>query len=122
MKKLSSIWLIAEIAFIFYMLTIPGNNLPRLNYWGQDKIVHIILFGSLMFAALFHYDQLETGFFKTTRARALTMIVCIVYGIGMEFYQKYFVPTRGFEVTDMLADAAGVLLSLPLYQKLMRRK
>jgi VanZ family protein len=75
-----------------------------------------------MFAALFHYDQLETAFFKTTRARALTMIVCIVYGIGMEFYQKYFVPTRGFEVTDMLADAAGVLLSLPLYQKLMRRK
>jgi len=122
MKKLSSIWLIAEIAFIFYMLTIPGNNLPRLNYWGQDKIVHIILFGSLMFAALFHFDQLETAFFKTTRARALTMIVCIVYGIGMEFYQKYFVPTRGFEVTDMLSDAAGVLLSLPLYQKLMRRK
>ena len=122
MKKLSSIWLIAEIAFIFYMLTIPGNNLPRLNYWGQDKIVHIILFGSLMFAALFHYDQLETAFFKTTRARALTMIVCIVYGIAMEFYQKYFVPSRGFEVADMLADAAGVIASLPLYQKIMRRK
>lgn len=122
MKKLSSIWLIAEIAFIFYMLTIPGNNLPRLNYWGQDKIVHIILFGSLMFAALFHFDQLDTAFFKTTRARALTMIICIVYGIAMEFYQKYFVPSRGFEVADMLADAAGVILSLPLYQKIMRRK
>lgn len=122
MKKLSSIWLIAEIAFIFYMLSIPGSNLPRINYWGQDKIVHIILFGSLMFAALFHFDQLETAFFKTTRARALIMIVCIVYGIAMEFYQKYFVPSRGFEVADMLADAAGVIASLPLYQKIMRRK
>jgi len=122
MKKLSSIWLIAEILIIFYLLSIPGSNLPNVNYWGQDKIIHIILFGSLMFAALFHYDQIVAPFFKTTRARALTMIICIVYGIGMEFYQKYFVPSRGFEVADMLADAAGVLLSLPLYQKLKHRK
>ena len=122
MKKLSSLWLIAEIIFIFYMLTIPGNNLPRVNYWGQDKIIHIILFGSLMYAALFHFDQMDSSFVKTTRARALTMIVCILYGIGMEFYQKYFVPTRGFEVSDMLADAAGVIISLPLYQKLKQRK
>jgi VanZ family protein len=122
MKKLSSLWLIAEIIFIFYMLTIPGNNLPRVNYWGQDKIIHIILFGSLMYAALFHFDQMDSSFVKTTRARALTMIACILYGIGMEFYQKYFVPTRGFEVSDMLADAAGVIMSLPIYQKLKQRK
>ncbi len=122
MKKLSSLWLIAEIIFIFYMLTIPGNNLPRVNYWGQDKIIHIILFGSLMYAALFHFDQMDSSFVKTTRARALTMIFCILYGIGMEFYQKYFVPTRGFEVSDMLADAAGVIMSLPIYQKLKQRK
>lgn len=122
MKKLSSLWLIAEIIFIFYMLTIPGNNLPRVNYWGQDKIIHIILFGSLMYAALFHFDQMDSSFVKTTRARALTMIVFILYGIGMEFYQKYFVPTRGFEVSDMLADAAGVIISLPIYQKLKQRK
>jgi VanZ family protein len=40
----------------------------------------------------------------------------------MEFYQKYFVPSRGFEVSDMLADAAGVIISLPLYQKIKLRK
>lgn len=122
MKKLSSIWLIAEIVFIFYMLSLPGSYLPRINYWGQDKIIHIVLFGSLMFAALFHFDQLETRFFKTTRAKAMTMIICIVYGIAMEFYQKYYVPSRGFEVADMLADAAGVFISLPLYQKIMLGK
>jgi VanZ family protein len=33
----------------------------------------------------------------------------------MEFYQKYFVPTRGFEVGDMLADAIGALLALPFF-------
>jgi VanZ family protein len=103
MKKISSLWLIAEIIFIFYMLSLPGSNLPNVDYWGQDKIIHIILFGSLMYAALFHFDQMDNSFVKTTRARAITMIVCILYGIGMEFYQKYFVPSRGFEVSDMLA-------------------
>lgn len=122
MKKISSLWLIAEIIFIFYMLTLPGSTLPKVNYWGQDKIIHIILFGSLMYAALYHFDQMENSFVKTTRARVYTMIVCILYGIGMEFYQKYFVPSRGFEVSDMLADAVGVILSLPLYQKIMQRK
>lgn len=122
MKKISSLWLIAEIIFIFYMLSLPGSNLPNVDYWGQDKIIHIILFGSLMYAALFHFDQMDNSFVKTTRARALSMIVCILYGIGMEFYQKYFVPSRGFEVSDMLADAAGVIISLPLYQKIKLRK
>lgn len=122
MKKLSILWLIAEIVFIFYMLSLPGNNLPRVRYWGQDKIIHIVLFGSLMYAALFLFDQMDNSFVKTTRARALTMILCIIYGIGMEFYQKFFVPSRGFEVADMLADAAGVIISLPLYQKINLRK
>ena len=34
----------------------------------------------------------------------------------MEYYQKWYVPSRGFEVKDMIADAAGVLLAFPLYQ------
>jgi VanZ family protein len=33
----------------------------------------------------------------------------------MEYYQKYFVPSRGFEVGDMLADAIGALVALPFF-------
>ena len=31
----------------------------------------------------------------------------LVYGIGMEFIQKYFVPNRSFDLWDIMADAAG---------------
>lgn len=31
----------------------------------------------------------------------------LVYGAGMEFVQKYFIPGRSFDVGDILADAAG---------------
>ncbi len=37
-------------------------------------------------------------------------------GIGMEYYQKYYVPSRGFDVLDMLADAIGALCALPLFE------
>ena len=39
----------------------------------------------------------------------------------MEYYQKYFVPSRGFEVSDMLADAIGALLALPLYSFIRKK-
>jgi VanZ family protein len=120
----SFFWVISEIVLIFILLSLPGNQLPHTDQWWRnipiDKAIHIVLFCSLMYSLLYYYDQTAIKFLKTTRAKAFTMIVCIVYGIAMEFYQKNFVPSRGFEVADMLADAAGVLVALPLYQKLQK--
>ena len=39
-----------------------------------------------------------------------------------EYYQKYFVPSRGFEVSDMLADALGALLALPIFTFIKKYK
>jgi hypothetical protein len=61
------------------------------------------------------FEQYSSISFRSTRIKALSLIVCILFGIGMEFYQKYFVPSRGFEVGDMLADAIGALLVLPFF-------
>jgi len=59
--------------------------------------------------------------YKTTRAKAIALIICILYGIGMEYYQKYYVTSRGFEVLDMLADAIGALCALPLFAFIGKR-
>jgi len=122
----SLFWVLAEIILVFVLLSIPGSQLPHTDAWWKilpvDKLVHIVLFGSLMYSFLFYYHQTKHGFLKTIRAKAFTMLFCIVYGIAMEFYQKYFVPSRGFEVADMLADAFGVLAALPIYQTIHKRK
>jgi VanZ family protein len=39
----------------------------------------------------------------------------------MEYYQKYYVPSRGFEVSDMLADAIGAMLALPIFNYIRRK-
>lgn len=122
----SLLWVISEIVLVFILLSIPGSQLPKTDTWWHllpiDKAVHIVLFCSLMYSFLFYYAHCKNGFLQTTRAKAFTMIFCIVYGIGMEFYQKYFVPSRGFETADMLADAIGVIVALPMYQMIKKRK
>ena len=35
---------------------------------------------------------------------------CLIYGIVMEFVQKYFIPQRSFDVGDIIADGAGAFV------------
>jgi VanZ family protein len=112
-------WVIAEIIIIFILLSLPGNNFHTQSRWfGNfpiDKLVHIGLFGSLAFSFFFHFEKLNSKKIKSVRAKAYVLIFCIIYGIAMEYYQKYYVPSRGFDVNDMLADEAGAILALPLF-------
>jgi VanZ family protein len=106
-------WVVAEVLLVFILLSLPGDNFSsHAKLFGAfpiDKLVHIILF--------VHFEGSTKAYLKTVRAKALVLIFCIVYGIGMEYYQKYFVPSRGFEVADMLADAVGAIIALPIFEK-----
>ena len=116
------VWVIFEFVLIFILLSMPGSEIQGTSWISiilhlpfADKIIHMGLFGSLALSLFFHFEQYSNVSFRSTRTKALSLILCIVFGIGMEFYQKYFVPTRGFEVGDMLADATGALLALPFF-------
>ena len=37
------------------------------------------------------------------------MVVGCLYGIAMEFVQKYFIPLRSFDLMDILADGVGCI-------------
>jgi hypothetical protein len=121
------VWVIFEFVIIFILLSKPmdysqGTGVISfiLSLPYADKIIHVGLFGSLALSLFSHFEQYSKASFQTTRIKALSLILCIVFGIGMEFYQKHFVPSRGFEVGDMLADAAGALLALPFFNGVKR--
>ena len=116
------IWVIAEIALVFVLLSLPGSSFKSTTELPIDKIVHVILFGSLAWSFYYFFDHTTIQALKSVRAQAWAMIFCIVYGIAMEYYQKWYIPSRGFEVKDMIADAAGVLFALPLYQLWKKRQ
>ena len=116
------VWVILEFVLIFILLSMPSSGEPGTGWVSYllslpfaDKVIHVGLFGSLALSIFFHFEQYLNTSFQSIRTKALALIVCVLFGIGMEFYQKYFVPSRGFETGDMLADAIGALLALPFF-------
>jgi VanZ family protein len=97
-------------AVTFYLLTIPGNQLPKITWMEKyqgDKLVHISMFFVLCF--LFSFT------IKDTRSKYTWILVISVaglaYGIIMEFVQKYFIPFRSCDVNDMIADGIGCAIN-----------
>ena len=124
--RATRIWIVAEIALIFILLSIPGDRLPNQDHWWKDlpidKMVHMILFGVLAFGFFANFRASKKIQLQGDRPKALALLFCATLGIGMEYYQKFFVPTRGFEVADMLADTFGAILALPIFKFIYRNK
>jgi VanZ family protein len=97
---------IAWAGIIFYLSSLPGIDTPML-FPGQDKLFHLITFGTLGFLLMGAMRTTNSGY----RIRQVWLVVVLVasYGVLDEFHQ-YFVPGRTVELYDALADAAGGLL------------
>jgi VanZ family protein len=39
-------------------------------------------------------------------------IIGLIYGAGMEFVQKYFIPNRSFDIGDIIADGIGCTMGV----------
>ena len=95
---------------IFILLMLPGKDLPKEDFLSGiyfDKWVHAGLFGGLVF--LFNYPFRNNIGYKSSFYISI-VIAAIIYGIAMEFAQKYLTADRDFDVNDMVADAAGAIL------------
>ncbi len=116
-------------AIIFFiisiiLLTLPGTAFPKENWLDKvwfDKWVHIGIFAIMV--TLWCWAILKI-YSVATRLRTIFIgigLLCLLYGIGMEFVQKYFINNRSFDNGDIIADAVGctlgVLFSLGRYIK-----
>ena len=95
------------------LLTLPGSSLPTEDWLSKiwfDKWVHIGLFALMVI--LWSWPLIKRLKAGGNLKNLLIQIACsgLVYGIGMEFIQKFFIRDRSFDVGDIVADAAGCLL------------
>jgi VanZ family protein len=107
----------------FYLLTLPGKDFPKLNWFDKihgDKFVHIAMFGILVFLFLLPFKQRwnKPGFLKTAVAIAA---IALLYGIAMEYVQENFIPNRSFDIGDILADAAGSFIPVALLYRYIKQ-
>ncbi|HKC37827.1 MAG TPA: VanZ family protein [Chitinophagaceae bacterium] len=109
MKKSVStiIFAIIWLLLVTTLLCIPGTRLPQIKWDDKllfDKWIHVLLFLILVLVWCRAYSKprLKNIFIMIT-------ILSILYGIGMEIVQKYFIPFRSFDVGDIIADAVGCI-------------
>jgi VanZ family protein len=108
------------------LLTLPGTAFPQEDWLDKiwfDKWVHIGMFSIMVALWCIGWRYLKknvpAGKFKPIFIRI--GMICLGYGIAMEFVQHYFIPYRSFDVGDIIADvvgcAAGAVYSIRRYIK-----
>jgi VanZ family protein len=90
-------WLL--VSSVIYLSLTPAP--PSVDLPEGDKLEHVLAYGVLMF----WFAQI----YYRTRSRLLFALGFVLLGIALEFLQS-FTETRQFEIADMIADAAGVVL------------
>ncbi|HTQ63933.1 MAG TPA: VanZ family protein [Puia sp.] len=114
-KYLGKLYLaIGWSAIIFILLSLPGSMIPKEQSFmlpGFDKIVHIGLFGGFVLLWCFYYSSKRLSSKKQLRIFFYIFLIASLYGIGMEYVQKYLIPMRDFDVEDILADLMGAGLA-----------
>jgi len=103
---LISCWIpaVAWMSVIFYFSTLPESATPGRDIL-PDKVCHAGEYFILAFVILFALQR--TTQFRFSTSFWITLTWGAVYGLSDEIHQLY-VPTRQFDVGDLLADVCGV--------------
>ena len=74
-----------------------------------DKFVHIFLYFILTFLWL-NYIFTKKKQKNVIKTIVVFFIVCIIYGIVIEVIQELWIPTRGADLLDIIANVIGIIL------------
>ncbi|HEV9036372.1 MAG TPA: VanZ family protein [Puia sp.] len=92
------------------LMTLPGSALPNEQAFRIpqfDKIVHMALFGGFVFLWDLRLSKRSQDMRRLFRWFFAFYVLANVYGIGMEYVQKYWIPGRDFDLADIIADMIG---------------
>ena len=113
-KSVAITWL-AIMSILFFL---PGSAFPSENWldWIYfDKWVHIGLFAVLIFLWRSSFD------WEVNNYNLLLLFSALLYGLIVEFIQRYWIPNRSFDLYDVLSDMTGSLLGLLVWLRVYRK-
>ena len=87
------------------------------NITGLDKLIHISLFGGLTFLWSGVWAKIKKISIPVQQIFVWIALGSSVYGVIMEYVQKYFIPNRSFDIGDILADTIGSIAGLVIATK-----
>lgn len=107
---------------IFYLSSIPGDQIHLPDFKFSDKVVHALAYSVLGFAlAARHALRRRLGGPAGTAAVGpsgfdyVSFLIGSLYGVSDEIHQL-FTPLRQYDYADMAADALGVAAACLLWR------
>ncbi len=100
------------------LLCLPGSAFPSEDWFNKyyvDKIVHAFLFAVLVSGYILFIKHADLND-KKKLAIFVTVSACL-FGLAMEFVQKYYIPHRAFEMLDFAADSVGAIIAYLLFRQ-----
>ena len=110
------------IVLILFLCTLPAPAIPRTNWLDlvhMDKIVHFFLFGGTVILLAYGYFR-QKGRIAGSVLFYLALFVTL-YGLAIEFIQKYFTANRSFEIWDVVADGCGAIAGALVFRFIGQR-
>lgn len=128
MQKFSVKNFIPAIVWFFIVLVLtcmPGRNIPKIGWLEQihfDKLVHIGMFGGLTFLFCWPFSRSNVRPMQRRFYFIKIALATSIWGLDIEFIQKYFAIGRSFELLDWAADSLGSFVALLFCLKLFSGK
>ncbi len=111
---------IAWFLIVLVLICLPGKDVPEtplIEIPGFDKLVHVGLFGGIVFLFCMPFKKLDfSRQDKVNLFIKITLATC-VWGLTTEFIQKYFIPGRQFDLMDWAADSLGAIIAFFVCKK-----
>lgn len=107
---------------------LPGSCFPTVKtFWqwlGPDKIVHLLMFGTLAFLIPFgyRYDYIQRDIAYGKRLLWLSLLIAAAYGGLTELLQRYVFIGRSGSLYDFYADVIGCVLGVFIFKMSYRKK
>lgn len=116
-------------SIVILMLTgLPGSCFPTVKtFWqwlGPDKIIHLVMFGTLAFLIPFgfRYECLKNEKTYLNKLLWLSLLLSITYSGATELLQKIPVLHRNCSMYDFLADVIGCVLGVFIFKSFIKKK
>ncbi|HUB60359.1 MAG TPA: VanZ family protein [Puia sp.] len=96
---------------------LPGRMLPSEEHFvipQFDKFVHITFFGGFVFLWNLYEAERVRELERLMRLFFMWYVIGNIFGIGIEYIQKYWIPGRDYDQADIIADMIGAGLAYGL--------
>ena len=102
-KRLLKILLILWLGIIWFVSSLPGDSLPKLETINIDKFAHVFVYFVLSILMLVNYRK---GNFGNMSIREVFLAAVIL--ASLDESHQVFIINRSVSVFDLLANLAGI--------------